>query len=279
MSQKLTAPIFILGSHKSGSSLLRSLLDGHPRLFVFPKEIHFFQYAGYWVDYRLRAAKPAQLSREQLIERLYEIVSGYNRSRDPYADSIIAGKFNMVVYALSVLRSLVAEYIFDGTQYRFGCPPNRRRAFLANFDFEFLCAGTWECDDKCRIVRERDFAGRDLLKFLFTPETQVTFQRVFTKLALVCFKLRRRQHHADIRRFDRLSHCLGGFVQCRQTHRGRSHQCFPGRCRNRTPGRNLVRTTNCAGARFTEAAQIIPIRNHFGKRQLLVWKPTRSARH
>ena len=34
--------VFILGQHKSGSSLLRSLLDGHPDLFVIPVETHYF---------------------------------------------------------------------------------------------------------------------------------------------------------------------------------------------------------------------------------------------
>jgi hypothetical protein len=39
--------IFILGAHKSGSSLLRSLLDGHPQLFAIPLETHLFQTAGF----------------------------------------------------------------------------------------------------------------------------------------------------------------------------------------------------------------------------------------
>jgi hypothetical protein len=92
---KLKAPIFILGSHKSGSSLLRSLLDGHPNLFPLPKESHFFQYGGYWVDYRLRSAQPRQLSREDLIQNLTELVSEYNVAMDPYADSVTVGKFDL----------------------------------------------------------------------------------------------------------------------------------------------------------------------------------------
>ena len=35
-------PVFILGSHKSGTSLLRNLLDGISGFFVIPIEAHFF---------------------------------------------------------------------------------------------------------------------------------------------------------------------------------------------------------------------------------------------
>jgi len=40
---RLKAPIFLLGSHKSETSLLRALLDGHKDLFVFPTETHLFK--------------------------------------------------------------------------------------------------------------------------------------------------------------------------------------------------------------------------------------------
>lgn len=39
-------PVFVLGSRKSGTSLLRSLLDGAEGLFVVPCETHFFQRTG-----------------------------------------------------------------------------------------------------------------------------------------------------------------------------------------------------------------------------------------
>ena len=39
----LNRPVFISGFHKSGTTLLLSLLDGHPQLVVFPEELHFFQ--------------------------------------------------------------------------------------------------------------------------------------------------------------------------------------------------------------------------------------------
>jgi hypothetical protein len=39
----LNRPVFISGFHKSGTTLLLSLLDGHPQLVVFPEELHFFR--------------------------------------------------------------------------------------------------------------------------------------------------------------------------------------------------------------------------------------------
>ena len=91
-------PIFILGSHKSGSSLLRSMLDSHRELFVIPTEIHYFQYTGHWVDYRLRYASPKQMNRQSLIESLTKLIEKKNNHVDPYADSMIKGKFNIPIF-------------------------------------------------------------------------------------------------------------------------------------------------------------------------------------
>ncbi|MFB6258246.1 MAG: sulfotransferase [Flavobacteriales bacterium] len=48
------SPIFILGCHRSGTSLLRSLLDGHPDLNVVPIESHYFEHSGHRIAYPLR---------------------------------------------------------------------------------------------------------------------------------------------------------------------------------------------------------------------------------
>ncbi|MCG5059767.1 MAG: sulfotransferase [Limnoraphis sp. WC205] len=92
--QMLTSPIFILGSHKSGSSLLRSLLDDHPELFVVPIETHYFQYTGYWVDYKLRPSSPKVMNKKDIIDSLTKLVHYRNVSEDPYADSIVSGLIN-----------------------------------------------------------------------------------------------------------------------------------------------------------------------------------------
>ena len=98
MQECMNAPVFILGSHKSGSSLLRSLLDSHPELFVIPTEIHYFQYTGHWVDYRLRYALPKKMDREAKIDSLINLIKKKNSHIDPYADSVIKGQFDVAKF-------------------------------------------------------------------------------------------------------------------------------------------------------------------------------------
>lgn len=80
-------PIFILGCHKSGTSLLRSLFDGHPEVIVFPKETHFFQYGGYGTIYPLRKAWPDGENKNIFIESLVKGVISENYGDDPYSDN------------------------------------------------------------------------------------------------------------------------------------------------------------------------------------------------
>lgn len=81
------APVFLLGSHKSGSSLLRSLLDDHPELAVLPKEAHLFQFTNHWVDYRRRRNVPQPLDRQQLVDQLLRQVHQDTLPDNPYADA------------------------------------------------------------------------------------------------------------------------------------------------------------------------------------------------
>lgn len=39
-------PVFVVGNVKAGTTLVQSLLDGHPDLFVLPVELKFFRYTG-----------------------------------------------------------------------------------------------------------------------------------------------------------------------------------------------------------------------------------------
>ena len=52
--------MFLFWDHiNRGSSLLRSLLDGHPDLFVIPVETHYFSLSQrFWVNYFLSAQRP-----------------------------------------------------------------------------------------------------------------------------------------------------------------------------------------------------------------------------
>lgn len=83
----LSCPIFILGCHKSGTSLLRSLLDGHGELVVFPREVHFFHHAGAWIDYPLRGALPVERDKAAFMASVVKRMEGARRNIDPYADS------------------------------------------------------------------------------------------------------------------------------------------------------------------------------------------------
>jgi protein-tyrosine sulfotransferase len=94
----LEKPIFILGSHKSGTSLLRNLFDGTPDLFVIPNEIHFFQYAGYGVNYALRRATPSKLGFDDVVERIRRAIQ-YSNTRpidmQKHGDSYLTGCWNV----------------------------------------------------------------------------------------------------------------------------------------------------------------------------------------
>jgi hypothetical protein len=87
-------PIFILGAQKSGTSLLRSILDGHSKLFVIPMETHYFQLAKYWVDFEFRAERPGKISREEIIERFCNWIHHKNVFANPYSDSDTRNMFD-----------------------------------------------------------------------------------------------------------------------------------------------------------------------------------------
>lgn len=94
----LSKPIFILGAHKSGTTLLRNILDGHPDLFVIPVETHFFQLMEYWVDNEYRKQQPGTLTRESAIEKLCNWIHTYNTSEAKYSDSQAKGLFNEALF-------------------------------------------------------------------------------------------------------------------------------------------------------------------------------------
>ena len=79
-------PIFLVGAHKSGTSLLRSILDGHPELFTVPFESHYFQNMHYWVDCNYRMERPKKLTKEQLIERFVARLKHLNQADDTIGD-------------------------------------------------------------------------------------------------------------------------------------------------------------------------------------------------
>lgn len=81
--------VFILGAHKSGTSLLRSLLDGHPDCTVIPFETHVLELCGYWVPNAIRNSLPAQFSRDELKASLLKGLTRANTNRNRFGDSVL----------------------------------------------------------------------------------------------------------------------------------------------------------------------------------------------
>ncbi len=88
-------PIFILGSHKSGTSLLRNLFNGHSQLYTIPFETHFFQFADYWVDYEYRKQSPRKLSKQQYIESFCSYIKERNSVEDNLGGGSAKGRLNV----------------------------------------------------------------------------------------------------------------------------------------------------------------------------------------
>lgn len=110
----MDSPIFLLGAHKSGTSLLRSLFDGHPNLYVVPFETHIFNHLGYPVSnpYFENTSLSNQISTNNFFKHLEAI----NQSNDPYADSININRFDLKkfkasFYTDSDLKSTVISYL------------------------------------------------------------------------------------------------------------------------------------------------------------------------
>ena len=77
--------VFILGPHKSGSSLLRNLLDGHPDLFVIPIETHYFSLSQrFWVNYFLWSQRPTmnESNPQNFIDHIYNYINYPSKYRD-----------------------------------------------------------------------------------------------------------------------------------------------------------------------------------------------------
>lgn len=90
-------PIFITGLHKSGTTLLRALLDGHEELSTVPFESHYFQLAGNWVDNEYQFARP-KLKPTQSSE-FEDFISEINQTSSKYADNFAANKIDEKLFA------------------------------------------------------------------------------------------------------------------------------------------------------------------------------------
>lgn len=98
-SATLHRPIFILGPHKSGSSLLRNLFDGHSQLQTIPVETHFFQLMSYWVEYAYRQQWPSDVEVDTVIQRMRDQVHHFNVRDNRLGDADLKGRFDTAHFA------------------------------------------------------------------------------------------------------------------------------------------------------------------------------------
>lgn len=110
-------PIFILGAHKAGTSLLRALLDNHPQLSVLPVESHPFQHLHYGIDYPFRFQRPGSLSREAWLSNVRRCIETYNEKDDYQADAAMAGKLDLEAFE-GVLRDADSRNLFGRMDLR-----------------------------------------------------------------------------------------------------------------------------------------------------------------
>lgn len=104
-------PIFVLGCHKSGTTLLRNLFDGHGDLFVIPTEIHFFANLGYSVKYSFRSQKARQLSVEQIKTNFINWIEKRNSEGYKLGDGFTKNRWN-----ISVLKNYLASSNLTSTK-------------------------------------------------------------------------------------------------------------------------------------------------------------------
>jgi len=91
--------IFILGVHKSGTSLMRSLFDAHSQIFTIPFESHIAHLLNWETRYPLRAEKPAdEFTIETFFERAIAWAESINCVENGYADSQLVGQLDIGIF-------------------------------------------------------------------------------------------------------------------------------------------------------------------------------------
>lgn len=133
-------PIFILGSHKSGTSLLRSLFDGHPDFQVLPVETHLFEHMGYEITYALRRQKTAPRDLASAIEKARQSVLTYNSLKESQGDAALFNYFDLPLFD-SLLNdcNTLDEFptsLFDGIYQSFYGKPLQRDQYVVEKSVE-----------------------------------------------------------------------------------------------------------------------------------------------
>ena len=93
------SPIFLLGPHKSGTSLLRSLFDGNYGLFVVPIETHVFPLLNRWVTYPYRYQLPLKDEDHDFRTACCKWIKYSNKNKDNKSDSLTINWFNEKIFS------------------------------------------------------------------------------------------------------------------------------------------------------------------------------------
>ena len=91
-------PVFILGPHKSGTSLLRHLLDDVPEITTFPFESHYINALGFPTNYYYRRQIGWKFNNKKFIEYVTSIVNFYNGHDSNLHDINLKNRFNMKLF-------------------------------------------------------------------------------------------------------------------------------------------------------------------------------------
>ncbi|GGW87146.1 sulfotransferase family protein [Salegentibacter mishustinae] len=88
------SPIFLLGNHKSGTSLLRSIFDGLDDYAVLPIETHPFQILQYGIRYPYRKQASYQIDFNVGADNAINWIKSSNNKKDKYSDSLTYKMFD-----------------------------------------------------------------------------------------------------------------------------------------------------------------------------------------
>ena len=107
-------PIFICGVHKSGTSLLRSLLDGHPKLAVLPIESHFINHIGFEVNYNFRRQFKTDFVLDDFFLKCNKLIDHYNNAPDfNKSDAQLNGRFDTNIFNDNLIKKINHNTSFD----------------------------------------------------------------------------------------------------------------------------------------------------------------------
>lgn len=100
----LSKPIFIMGAHKSGTTLLRCLFDGTDDLCVIPFEPHIFEHLGFSINYGGRKARGENNNTESIKNNLIRYIETVNFENDIHGGNDANSQINLKIAKKFILQ-------------------------------------------------------------------------------------------------------------------------------------------------------------------------------